>query len=187
MIGLRGNFNDFQRKLMKEFTITEKNFSCDFSQSIKTKPYTKFKKDLGKSCQVLHSFLKTEAGRKLNKKKIQKLCIALSICGHSKMKKLNNEHRNKTKSTDVLSFPQFTDWKEAVQFEQLYLGDIVICYDVWAKQAKDHQIPLREEFFHLFFHGFLHLLDYDHERSEIEAKKMFELEDLLVKKAMKLK
>ena len=165
--------------------IIEKKFSCDFTTSIQTNPYRGFKTDLKKACSVSLRFLGTRAGRSLNKKNTGLLCVALVICGNHKMRRLNDQHRKKRKTTDVLSFPQFTDWAEVSSFPQVYLGDIVICYDVWAKQARDHNISLREEFFHLFFHGFLHLLDYDHERSQKDAKAMFKLENELVKKAMR--
>ena len=173
---------------MKELTIKQKNLLCDISISISKIPYRGFKQDMTVACQVLYKFLKSQKGRGLiqtsGPKSDKTLCVSLLICGKHKIRRLNNEHRSKDKPTDVLSFPQFTDWSEALEFHTTHLGDIVICYDVWLKQAKNHQTSIRHEFFHLFFHGFLHLLDYDHERSQKEAKLMFELEDQLVQLAM---
>jgi probable rRNA maturation factor len=47
------------------------------------------------------------------------------------------------------------------------------------KQAKQHQLASEEEFSYLFIHGLLHLLGYDHEQSQAEAKKMFKIQDKL--------
>jgi probable rRNA maturation factor len=165
-----------------------KNISCDFNWGLNRKKPVGFNSDLNLFCVEAFKFLKTNNGRSLIKgRSTQQFCVALTICGQLKIKSINKKHRKKNKVTDVLSFPQFYDWNEVRHFQQVYLGDIVICFDICGKQARKHGISLREEFFHLLFHGFLHLLDYDHERSLKDEKLMFSLEQELVKKAMRHK
>lgn len=100
------------------------------------------------------------------------------------MQKINKQWRGKNKTTDVLSFPQHTvpeliniaKYKPA----EWLLGDIVISVDTAKQQAKLHQISLEQEIYRLTAHGFLHLLGYDHELGEKEAKRMFRLERILL-------
>lgn len=99
--------------------------------------------------------------------------VSLLICGDSRIKKLNREHRNKDKVTDVLSFPAHEDLRQArLVSPQLFLGDLAICHQQTKRQAKKFDITYLDEFIHLFFHGVLHLLGYDHEVSEKEEKLM---------------
>ena len=58
--------------------------------------------------------------------------------------------------TDVLSFPQTAN-------EEGFLGSVVICPEVAAKQAKRAGIDVGEEIKILLGHGLLHLLGYHHQ------------------------
>ncbi len=112
-----------------------------------------------------------------------KLHFSLTLCTDEKMISLNNDHRGKVKTTDVLSFPLSENVRDGdfdLVDENVFLGDIVISHPVCLKQAQDSGLSYKKEFSHLFSHGFLHLIGYDHELSEDEAKIMFEFEDLLV-------
>ncbi len=93
------------------------------------------------------------------------------------MKTLNRSFRGKDKPTDVLSFP----FHEAEELKRLsgpepgapfILGEIVICPEVAADNAALYGATLQEEMSRLLVHGFLHLLGYDHEKSESEARRM---------------
>lgn len=79
---------------------------------------------------------------------------------------LNFQYRKKDYATDVLSFLQETGW-----------GDLVICPEVLRRQAKEHGLTFREELGYMVIHGMLHLLGYDHEVSEADAKIMFRIQD----------
>lgn len=108
--------------------------------------------------------------------------ISLVIIGEAKMRKLNKFWRGKNRVTDVLSFPfvagkhkktaEFVDAPTGVEF----LGEIFICLPYAKKEAKRQNIPLEKELETLLVHGLLHLLGYDHERSEREEKEFFELQ-----------
>lgn len=88
----------------------------------------------------------------------------------ARAKSLNLEYRGRAYATDVLSFMSDT---------QDSLGDLVICPQVVRRQAKEHGLTFRSELAYMSLHGLLHLLGYDHEESEVEAKRMFRLQDRL--------
>ncbi len=75
----------------------------------------------------------------------------------------------------MLSFP--LDEHGLETYGILPLGDIFICLEVAQRQASELTIPLNHELARLTVHGFLHLLGHDHDRSEQDAEKMFDLED----------
>lgn len=110
--------------------------------------------------------------------KLEHISVSLLICGEKKIKELNSDHRNKDKVTDVLSFPSFENLRKGVYKErELFLGDLAICHQVTKRQAREFKITYFDEFIHLFFHGVLHLLGYDHEISLKEEKIMEEWEN----------
>ncbi|MEK7582970.1 MAG: rRNA maturation RNase YbeY [Patescibacteria group bacterium] len=86
--------------------------------------------------------------------------LSVNIVSPQKMRSLNKTYRGKDKPTDVLSFPI------RVKHDILYLGDIFI-----------NRTDAKKNLPFLVVHGFLHLMDYDHERSEREEKIMFTLQD----------
>ena len=59
------------------------------------------------------------------------------------------------------------------------LGDVVLCPEVAADQARQAQHPLRDELELLCTHGILHLLGYDHAEAD-EHTAMFGLQDKLL-------
>ncbi len=133
-------------------------------------PFKNIKKDL-------HSLLRVFEGQFKFKGEIE---LSLTLCGKKKIKSLNRKYRKKDKVTDVLSFPVHESFTNLSG--QMELGDIFICLDVAIKQAREFKITLREEIIHLFVHGFLHLLGYDHEISPLEEKRMFILEKKIISK-----
>jgi probable rRNA maturation factor len=108
--------------------------------------------------------------------------VSLLICGEARIKKLNSEYRQKDKVTDVLSFPHHESLrnKKPEHSGVIFLGDLAICHQKTAKQAKEFSISYWDEFIHLFFHGILHLMGFDHEISLKEEKLMEKWEDRLL-------
>ncbi len=100
--------------------------------------------------------------------------VSLLICGDARIKKLNSDYRNKNKVTDVLSFPSIENLREQSKFidSDLFLGDLAICHPQTLRQSKEFSIGYLDEFIHLFFHGLLHLMGFDHEISKKEEKLM---------------
>jgi probable rRNA maturation factor len=94
--------------------------------------------------------------------------IELLVVENEQIKQLNNEHRNKDKATDVLSFP--TDFPE-ISFNRFApIGAIVVSIDFIEEYAKEYGHNIQDEFVLLFIHGFLHLCGYDHENDNGEHR-----------------
>lgn len=124
---------------------------------------------------VLEKLFKEEI---VQAKKLKTLEVSLLICGESRIKDLNRQYRQKDKVTDVLSFPAHEDLRKSIyQFDNLFLGDLAICHAQTKRQAKEFNISYMDEFIHLFFHGVIHLLGFDHEMSAKEEKLMQEWEN----------
>jgi rRNA maturation RNase YbeY len=120
---------------------------------------------------------------------VEKLQLSLLICGDSRMKVLNREHRQKDKVTDVLSFPSTENLRFAKSLQKgpIFLGDLAICWPQAKRQAREFEIGLFDEFIHLFFHGVLHLMGFDHELSQREENIMSKWEKLALDEFSKLK
>lgn len=115
--------------------------------------------------------------------KLEKACRLLMKKGYSQLKgkeltlvflnpiaakKINQQFRQKSYATDVLSF---------TSADPKVLGELILCPQVLKKQAIEHELSFRDEGLYMLIHGILHLLGLDHEKSESEAKKMFSLQD----------
>lgn len=112
--------------------------------------------------------------------------VSLSIVTAQEIKELNAEQRQIDKVTDVLSFPMLyfnTPMEEEAFIEEdiaalnpetgnLFLGDIVLCYDKAKEQAEEYGHSLEREVAFLIVHSLLHLVGYDH-MTEQEEKEMF--------------
>lgn len=101
------------------------------------------------------------------------LTFSVVICGHQKSQQLNGQFRQRHYPTDVLSFALYPDLRrEKPPLPHLELGDLYLCYPVAKVQAAQLQVSVHEELMHLFAHGLLHLLGFDHEISRQEETKM---------------
>ena len=100
--------------------------------------------------------------------------LSVSFVSEEEIHDLNREHRGVDRKTDVLSFPQFEDLDDIEEglgmFGEISLGDVVICRDVCAEQAKEYGHSYERELIYLFVHSILHLLGYDHEEPEEKAE-----------------
>ena len=106
--------------------------------------------------------------------------LALAACEVSvkftfdeEVRGLNAAWRGKDKATNVLSFPM-VDEDELPTAPML--GDIVLAYGVCAAESADRKVAIETHATHLVVHGTLHLLGYDHETSDADAKLMEETE-----------
>lgn len=77
--------------------------------------------------------------------------LTLHIVGKTRAKTVNQLTRQKTYAPNVLSFP-YTN----------IVGEIIICPDVAAKEARDWDMTVDGYLGFLFIHGLLHLKGYDH-------------------------
>jgi len=106
--------------------------------------------------------------------------LSIAFVGQGRMRKLNKKYRGKNKITDVLAFenkklPQEPYSRELQKIQGL--GEVVICLREVKKSEKKFNIPFEKELARVLIHGILHLLGYDHEKSEKEDKIMREKEE----------
>lgn len=86
--------------------------------------------------------------------------ISIALVRDAAIQAMNRNYRGVDSPTDVLSFCM----REGETIGQAHLlGDIAISFDTASQQAQDAQHDLADELDELLFHGFLHLLGYDHE------------------------
>src|SRR5258706_2826642 len=84
--------------------------------------------------------------------------LSVLLTDDSEIRRLNREHRQMDKPTDVLAFAM----DERVPDPAGILGDVVISLDTAERQARSRHRPLIEEVRFLLAHGVLHLVGYDH-------------------------
>ena len=94
----------------------------------------------------------------------------------------NKKYRKHTGPTNVLSFPFQAELDHVdIQFHPVSeLGDIIISVETAEREAHRYDQSLYHRLSWLMTHGILHLLGYDHERSEAEANEMYDLEEQLI-------
>ena len=97
--------------------------------------------------------------------------VCVRICTAAESRQLNANFRGKDKPTNVLSFPADIELPGVAA----PLGDLAICWSVVAEEADAQGKPVQDHLVHLFVHGVLHLLGYDHEESA-QAEQMEALE-----------
>ena len=108
------------------------------------------------------------------------LYIDVILTNPENIRKINKEHRNIDKETDVLSFPMFE--KEEIEdrirskneIEEV-LGDVVISIPRVEEQAKEYGHSFERELAYMLVHGFCHLMGYDH--IEEEDKKIMRIQE----------
>lgn len=103
----------------------------------------------------------------LEKNKIEKAQIDVSIVGNRKIKELNESKLKHEGTTDVLSFPQHG--KDQLEDFPLpneippHLGDVVICFPEAVKTAKRYGKMVDDQICFYLEHGLMHLLGYHHD------------------------
>ena len=93
--------------------------------------------------------------------------VTVRVVGAARSRTLNARYRRKDRPTNVLSFAgpgMSPDGRN-------YLGELVICAPVVAREAKEQGKTAESHWAHMTVHGTLHLLGFDHERAS-EARKM---------------
>jgi rRNA maturation RNase YbeY len=124
--------------------------------------------------------------------------LSLMLVSDRRMRALNRRYRKKDRTTDVLAFPMNERRSPAPAASLgprtrpgasgaggcdiaksrlrgvpiVLLGDVVISMPTAKRQAAALGHSLRDEVSRLLVHGVLHLLGYDHERSERDALRM---------------
>ena len=111
--------------------------------------------------------------------------LSVALVGPGRMRKLNKAFLKKNRVTDVLAFPEskilFEKFKVGEQKKIKGLGEIVICLREVKKNAKRFKSSFERELNRVLIHGLLHLLGYEHEKSNQEAVRMKKKEEQYLK------
>jgi probable rRNA maturation factor len=107
--------------------------------------------------------------------------IVVRIVDEQESTYLNEQYRQKSGPTNILSFP--VDVPEDLELS--LLGDLVICATVLEKEALAQNKALIDHWAHIIIHGALHLVGYDHieddEAETMENKEITILSKLNIK------
>ncbi len=90
--------------------------------------------------------------------------LSVALVDDEQMRGLNASYRGKDRPTDVLSFSMLEG--EGAEHRGRLLGDVVIGIETAARQARQRRRALDDEVARLLIHGALHLLGWDHQKSE---------------------
>lgn len=105
--------------------------------------------------------------------------LSILIVDDQQIAQLNRQYLNREGPTNVIAFSmrqgQFSDIAPNL------LGDVVISADNAHREAQNAGISMQTRFDQLLIHGTLHLLGYDHENTEAQARKMEEKNNELLK------
>lgn len=121
-------------------------------------------------------FLKMVVKRVLEEENTEKVDLSIALVGQGRMRALNKKYLGKNRVTDVLAFPN----------KNMGLGEIVICLREVKKNAKRFGTTFEKELSTCLIHGILHLLGYNHEKSEADAKKMENRQNYYLYQVLKL-
>lgn len=109
--------------------------------------------------------------------------VSVTFTDNAGIREINNEYRGIDRETDVLSFPMTDDGEEFTLDPETgcyNLGDIVISLEKAIAQAEEYGHSFDREVAFLTVHSMLHLLGYDHEKSEEEEKIMFGKQEIVL-------
>jgi len=138
---------------------------------------------------VDEDFFKKVAKKVLEGEKKNGVDISIALVGQGRIRELNKKYRSKNRVTDVLSFPDSKALLDKFKVGPLQkvqgLGEVVICLREIKKNAKKYNSTFEKELARVLIHGILHLLGYDHEKGEAEAKKMREKEENYLVRSLK--
>ncbi len=106
--------------------------------------------------------------------------ITLILTDNNYIHDINSRFRKKDRPTDVISFVYNED--NEMPFpdesdEKQPLGDIYLSLEKAYTQSREYKVTFHDEIRRLIVHGVLHLIGYDHELSDNEAKRMRKKEE----------
>ncbi|MBW1827815.1 MAG: rRNA maturation RNase YbeY [Deltaproteobacteria bacterium] len=111
--------------------------------------------------------------------------LSILLTDDNRMAQLNNRYLGRKGPTNVLAFPM-SDGAEP-GYDSTMLGDVVISVNTALRESKALGEPLEYTVDRLLIHGVLHLLDFDHTKSEEEAVRMEKEEKRLMELIMEEK
>mgnify|MGYP003325197832 CR=1 FL=1 len=109
-------------------------------------------------------------------KKLENCRFNLAFLSKSEIQEINKLFAGKDKPTNVLSFPSSDDIGK-----DNFLGDIAICSELIREESISQGKKINHHLIHIFVHGVLHLLGFDH-AEQSSAEQMEALEVRVLKK-----
>lgn len=90
--------------------------------------------------------------------------ISLAFISEKEIQDINRNFRKKNESTDILSFSECSKEEQLKnnKDKEMFLGELLMCYDNIVKYSKKHNLSLEKELIKVFSHGILHLLGFKH-------------------------
>ena len=120
------------------------------------------------------------ARRVLAAEKAREVMLSIAFVPRAAMARLNREHLGHRGATDVISFG-FVDPTGS----GAVVGDVYICPEVAAENARRHGARVREELARLVVHGTLHVLGHDHPHGDDRvASPMWRRQERLVSRLL---
>ena len=128
---------------------------------------------------VSRARLAAAGARVLRAERASAALLSITLLSRRRIAAMNREHLGHAGPTDVISFG-FRDPQGAV------IGDVYVCPEVAAANAKRHGRPVREELLRLVIHGTLHVLGHDHPDGEARtASPMWKQQERLLARALR--
>lgn len=112
--------------------------------------------------------------------------VSIVFLNDAEMAAYNTQYRHKEGPTNVLSFPA-EEGDAVFKTPENELGDILISIDTARREADTQHVHLHHRLLELIIHGMLHLIGYDHERSDEEAIRMWDMEKDILKRLQQLR
>ncbi|HHD63381.1 MAG TPA: pyridoxine 5'-phosphate synthase [Desulfobulbaceae bacterium] len=135
------------------------------------------------SCRINRDILQNHGLRLLEILHCADQVFSIVLIDDQAMADFNHHYRHKKGPTNVLSFPA-REGEEQFPGLESELGDILISVDTAIQEAGQANTSAHRRITELIIHGLLHLLGYDHERSEEEARVMREREKELLQQLL---
>ena len=98
--------------------------------------------------------------------------LSILLVGDLEIADLNATYLNREGPTNVIAFPMQEG--EFADISPDLLGDVVISVDTAAREGATAGIDVETRTVELLVHGVLHLMGYDHEHDEDDARRMEE-------------
>ncbi|WP_018146432.1 MULTISPECIES: rRNA maturation RNase YbeY [unclassified Thioalkalivibrio] len=105
--------------------------------------------------------------------------VTLRLVDAEEGQSLNHTFRGRDYATNVLSFPAPALPPGLPPEASAYLGDIVLCVPVLAREAAEQGKTLAAHYHHMVVHGMLHLQGMDHQTPD-EAARMEAIESSIL-------
>ena len=141
----------------------EINFNVDEKDWKKNFPY--FKKYISATVRETLNIIDIEKNKNTS--------VTFFLTSNKKIKELNYKYRHKDKTTNVLSFPMQTTYKD-----NYLLGDIALANQTLLEESTQQKITKYDYLCKMTIHGMLHLLGYDH-NTEKQFKRMNRFENII--------